>query len=266
MTPKFFIRSLFALFALSTASQATLITSIPSPDDQGGMIMPMVRITNADNTTNPTTGTLAISFSPPSTPVLAPLQTWSPGNWFADTAAWRLDLGSPEGIGGTPSANAGNGGLFNSQYGFTFSTMGGGASVPTGKALGIKLTSVSSPDLRAFNYSSSSNRWDEVFAEVDSQVLWNGSMWHTVFALPAGASAGTYTAEFQVFVANQAFTTGTGFADYSASALAAAADGNFTPASLTYSWSVVPEPSALALLAAAGLIGLPALRRRFFKK
>jgi hypothetical protein len=255
---------LATITTLSTSALAGLITAVPGPDDQGGMIMPMVSIIDADDTDNPTTGTLSINFNPPSTPALQNLETWSPGNWFADSAAWRADLGSPEGVGGTPAANAGSGGLFNNQYGFAFMSnpMMGMASIPSGKSLGIRLTALSDPDLAAYNYSSPANRWDQVFTAIDSQVLWNGSMWHTYFVLPADAAAGTYTAEFELFVADQAFTSGTGNADYTASALSATADPDFTPASLTYSFTVVPEPSTTALALLGVLASLGALRLR----
>jgi len=219
--------------------------------------MPMVSIGASSGTgANPTAGTINLSFSPASVPKLQSLQQWSPGNWFADTAAWRPDLGSPEGVGGTPLANAGNGALFNNQYGFSF--MGDGsmmmAYVPTGKSLGIRLLSLSSPLLESYNYGQSANRWDQVFASTNSQVLWSGSMWHTYFTLPGDALAGAYTASFEIFIANQAFTTGTGFADYTSSALAATTDANFTPATVTYSWTVVPEPGTSALVAFALLL------------
>lgn len=221
------------------------------------MIMPMVSISASSGTgANPTAGTINVSFSPASVPILQSLEQWSPGSWFADTAAWRPDLGSPAGTGGTPAANAGNGDLFNNQYGFTF--MGNGtmmmAYVPTGKSLGIKLLSLSSPLLESYNYGQSTNRWDQVFASTNSQVLWSGSMWHNYFTLPGDALAGTYTASFEIFIANQAFTSGTGFADYSASALAATKDPNFTAATVNYSWTVVPEPGTGALVAFAVLL------------
>lgn len=246
----------FLQFVLVCAVRAQLITSIPGPDDQGGMLMPMISISASAGTgSNPTAGALAVSFTPSSVPTLQSLQQWSPGSWFADTAAWRGDLGSPAGVGGTPAGNAGSGDLFNNQYGFTF--MGNGsmmmAFVPTGKSLGIKMLSFSSPLLESYNYVNAQNRWDRIFDPAGSQVLWNGSMWHNYFALPGTAPAGTYTASFEVFVANQAFTTGTGFADYTAGALSAAKDANFTPATVNYTWTVVPEPHTGLLLALAGV-------------
>ena len=216
--------------------------------------MPMVSIEATSGTaTNPTAGIIKIGFNPASTPVLQSLETWMPGSWFAEDAAWRFDLGSPSGIGGTPPANAGNGDLFNNQYGFTFMGMGSmmSANVPTGKSLGIKLTSLSSSLLESYNYSSSANRWDQVFPTTNSQVLWNGSMWHNYFTLPSTAAPGIYSATFEIFIANQAFTSGTGFADYSSAALSASMDPNFTPASVTYQWTAVPEPSTYALLVTA---------------
>jgi len=236
---------------------AAVISAVPGPDDQGGMIMPMVTITGADNYENPTSGTITITFNPTSVPVLSPLETWSPGDWFAEGAAWRVDLGSAAGIGGTPEANAGNGDLFNNQYGFMFMAMPmmGSAYVPTGKSLAIQLTALSSSSLEVYNYGNAENRWDSVFSTVGSQVLWNGTMWHSYFTLPSIAEPGTYTATFEVFIANQAFTSGTGYVDYSASALTASRDGNFTSAFVDYTWSVIPEPSSLILLTLALLCG-----------
>ncbi len=251
----------------AATTHAALITAVPGPDDQGGMLMPMVTITaTAGMATNPTAGTINLSFSPPETPVLSTLEEWSPGDWFADTAAWRSDIGSPAGVGGTPPANAGNGGLFSNRYGFMFMTMGTMmmANIPTGKSLAIKLTSISSLDMTSYNYTNAANRWDEVWsAGVDSQVLWNGSMWHNYYVLPAGSAPGTYSASYEIFIADTPFTGTTGFAQYDAAADAAVKDMNFTSTTVNYTWTVVPEPSVLALGAfATGVLFLVMRRRR----
>ena len=67
-----------------------------------------------------------------------------------------------------------------------------------------------------------------------------------------------------MFVADTPFTGTTGWAQYDSAAAGATADGNFTPASLTYTWNVsaVPEPAALGLLAIGSLAGAAILRRR----
>jgi hypothetical protein len=258
--------SLLTTIALAHVASAALITSIPGPDDQGGMLMPMVTLQATSGMgSDPTAGILNVSFAPPSVPALNSLEFWSPGDWFADGAAWRTSIGSPAGVGATPVANAGAGDLFNNQYGFMFMGMGTMmmANIPTGKSLGIKLSSVSSSLLESYNYSSSSNRWDQVFPAVDSQVLWNGSMWHNYFTLPASAPAGTYTATFSIFIADTPFTGTTGFAQYDAAAAAALADPNFTSSSVTYTWTAVPEPSTVTMLSlGAGLAAILHARRR----
>lgn len=256
-----------AVLATGFPARAGEISAVPGPDDQGGMIMPMVSITGFDNLNNPTTGTVSVMFSPEQIPVLRSLEAWSPGDWFAEGAAWRTDIGSPAGVGGTPVANAGNGDLFNNQYGFMFTTSGGtrpstGSLTANNKAMAIKLTSLSSPSLESYNYVNNQNRWDQVFPAAGSQVLWNGTMWHNYFTLPAATPAGTYTAQFEIFVADTPFTGTTGWAQYDSAAASALANPNFTPASLTYTFEVVPEPASLGLVAVAGLAAGSFLRRR----
>jgi hypothetical protein len=251
------------MLALAANAHAALITAVPGPDDQGGMIMPMVTITSTAGTgSNPTAGTINISFSPSSTPILKSTQEWVPGGWYDESAAWRADLGSAEGIGGTPVANAGSGDLFNNQYGFMFMSMGSMmmANVPTGNSLAIRLDSISSASLQSFNYGNAANRWDQVFDAVDSQVLWNGSMWHNYFTLPDDAPAGSYSATFEVFVANTGFSGSTGFAQYDEAALTASKNTNFESAFVTYNFSVIPEPSS-GILLGAGIASL-LIRRR----
>ncbi len=263
LKPSLTIRTgLFAAFPL--LGNAALITAIPGPDDQGGMIMPMVSIIDADDVMNPSSGRLSVAFNPQAVPVLRSLEEWSPGSWFAEAAAWRPDLGSPAGVGGTPAANAGNGDVFNNQYGFMFMSMPGMgmANIPVGQSLGLQLVSLSSPDLRSFNYVNSANLWDEVFAGAGSQVLWNGSMWHNYFTLPGDTPAGTYTATFEVFIADQEFSPGTGFVDYSSAALAAARDGNFESAFIHYDFTVIPEPSTVAVFAGLLMLLLALGRKR----
>lgn len=259
--------AVLAVLAAGFPATAGEISAVPGPDDQGGMLMPMVSITNFDDLTNPTTGTVSVMFSPAQVPVLRSLQDWSPDDWFATTATWRLDIGSPAGVGGTPPPNAGNGDLFNNQYGFMFTTSGGtrpstASLTANNKAVAIKLTSLSSPSLKSYNYVNNQNRWDQVFPTVGSKVLWNGTMWHNYFTLPAATPAGTYTAQFEIFVADTPFTGTTGWAQYDSAAASALANPNFTPASLTYTFEVVPEPATIGLAAMAALAAMPFLRRR----
>jgi hypothetical protein len=232
------------LLAHTATGLAVELTAIPGPDDQGGMLMPMVTLTGT---------TLNLSFNPPSTPVLRSLEYWSPGDTFLDASAWNSLLDPVDGQGA----------LFNNQYGFMFmaNPMMGMDYVPSGKSLGIRLLSHSSTLLESWNYVNSLNLFDEVFASVGDQVLWNGSMWHNYFTLPDAAAPGAYTASFEVFIADATFTEGTGWVDYTPGALAAAQDTGYSTVSVNYTWQVVPEPSS-ALLLAGGAAMLLARRKR----
>lgn len=238
---------LFSLSVLTPLfSQAGLINSIPGPSDQGGMVMPMISIVNADDYDNPTRGEISIGLPSAIIPVLRTLEEFSPGAWFAESAAWRENLGSPEGIGGTPPANAGNGNRFNNQYGFMFmaNPMMDSANIPLGKSLGIRLHHFSSSDMRSFNYVKLEDKWDPIFEEPGSQVLWSGMMWHNYFTLPAGLPLGFYTATFEIFIADKEFTPGTGAADYSPTAQQVENDPNFASAFVELTFRVI-EPEGI---------------------
>jgi len=248
------MKKLSALLAIFFAAQAvstlhaTVLTSIPGPDDQGalqgdgtiGMIMPMVSVSG---------NSISLMFMPAYSPQLASLQFWEPGDTFEPTASW---YGLLDPIGG-------EGALFNNQYGFMLM----GPKPETG-SLAIRMTAVSNPDLQSWNYGNSANRFDEVFADVGSQVLWDGGMWHNYFTLPANAAPGDYSATFEIFVANATFTAGTGFVDYSTVAQNATRDINYNSVTFTYEWTVVPEPSTV-LLSIAGIAILMG-HRRFRRK
>lgn len=243
MTSSNTLQAAFSLLMCAMPMHAADLTAIPGPDDQGGMIMPMISLSGT---------TLNLSFAPVSTPELRSLSYWSPGDTFTDSSAWNPLLDPVDGQGA----------LFNNQYGFMFmaNPMMGMDFVPSGKSLGIRLISQSSNLLESWNYVNSQNRFDAVFAEVGDQVLWNGSMWHNFFTLPNGVAPGIYTATFEVFIADATFTVGTGFADYSAGALSAAQDTAYSTVNVNYSWQVVPEPSTFILLL-AGVAGLLASRK-----
>ncbi len=214
--------------------------------------MPMVTIVDADDLDNPTSGKIHIE-PDLRVPVMKSLEQWWPGSWLEEDAAWRPDIGSPEGVGGTPAPNAGAGALFNNQYGFMFMgvPMMGTAKMPTGKSLAIRLDSLSSPLLEAFNYVNASNLWDQIWTTEGDQVVWNGTMWHNYFTLPSDAPNGIYEATFEIFIVDYAFTSGTGFADYTLEALTAERNTNFESAFVTYQFEVaqaIPEPSTWMLL------------------
>lgn len=114
----------------------------------------------------------------------------------------------------------------------------------------------------AWNYVDGDTFFDEVFTGSGDQVLWDGVMWHNYFTLPSNAAPGTYTASFEIFVANAAFTGGTGHADYTAGALAATRDTSYNTVTINYSWQAIPEPSIPFMLIGAGIaLFLPRLFR-----
>jgi len=228
------MKSIYCLIlslALGASSlRATVLTSIPGPEDQGNMIMPVVRLSG---------NALSLEFDTSRTPQLASLETWAPGDTFQPTAAWYPIL---DPVGGAGS-------LFNNEYGFTFS-----GSIPQGKALAISLLSVSSIEMKFYNYVNSQNRFDEIFSDVGDQLLWSGNMWHNYVTLPSSAAEGIYTASFEVYLVDGTFTSGTGNADYTTLGQNAPRDLNYSSVTINYTWTVVPEPSTWMLIGLAGVL------------
>lgn len=233
---------------------AMVLTTLPGPDDQGGMIMPMVYFDGqkfsvsglTDTNGNVIGSTIA---------QLAPLTYWSPGNTLSTTSPW---YGLLDPVGGQGLA-------FGNRYGYMMDPSS--EFLPTGNSIGIRLVS-STSGISFYNYRSGLSGtalFDQVFlfnpAQGHDYVLWNGSMWHFYAAVD---SPGTYSATFEIFMANTTFHSGTGFVDYSTVALE---DTNYESALLNLTWVVVPEPGTLVLasvgLALLGLVrGGPALARR----
>lgn len=86
-------------------------------------------------------------------------------------------------------------------------------------------------------------------------------MWHNYFTMPASTPEGTYSATFEIFVADTPFTGTTGFAQYDSAALTASKNSNFTSAFVTYNFNVIPEPRSSILLG-LGVASLAIRRRR----
>jgi len=247
---KIFFRLIALSAALMSAQAQTVLTQIPDPDRQGGMIMPMV-VVDAD------TQTLSLMFGAHPMPILQGLDSYVPDSTFQPSAAWYSLLApAPDGAGA----------LFSSRYGFT-AMYATDTFLPEAESLAIRALSFNSPNLAAWNYQSGQSFFDRIMGSDGAggynQVLWDGSMWHTPFTLPADAGPGTYTATFEVYVVDSSAVTDgwVGYGNYSEEALAAPRDANYNSVDITYTWTVVPEPSAWAL-AAAGLAGLVIARLR----
>ena len=236
----------FLLFISSfIPARAGVLDYLPGPDDEDqGMIMPEISITG--HTFSVYSGSVPGGYDGlvPPLPQLKSLNTWSPGNTFQPTADY-YSLLDPVG---------GNGGLFNCQYGFT----SGGGTIPSGESVGIRLVSRSSDLIQEWNYwgdVGAGFHLDPILSNVGSQVLWQGTMWHTYFTLPSSAAPGIYSETFEFFVAKTPYTAGTGYGDYSPTALAAAQDTNYIPVDLTLYWQVaVPEPSTWVFIGFGMLI------------
>ncbi len=216
------------------ASHAAIIQTIPSPMMQGGMIH--MNVTFLDQAT----GTFDVHVDA-GTPELKPLTTWSAGNTFDPADPWFDELDP------TQSARP-----FNSQYGFLVDAANSD-TLPAGKGIGIRMLSLT-PGLQAYFYrgTSGSEDFTQVFQPGDTDVLWNGVMWHPLFT---ATQLGNHTAQFEVFLADTApgdtvdYTTAFGL------------EPGYESKTFSVNFTAVPEPAS-AGLAALGLAALTVIRRK----
>ncbi|MEI8387490.1 MAG: PEP-CTERM sorting domain-containing protein [Verrucomicrobiota bacterium] len=237
---KLFFSTLLTLAALAQARSAVL-TTIPSAMTQGGMLH--VNVTFLDQAS----GTFSSNVES-GTPQMKPLALWSPGNNFDVLSPWYMAL--------DPTQDARQ---YSNRFGFLVDT-GASSLIPSGKSLGIRMLS-STAGLGAYFYNSSgAGTFAPVFQTPGAghdYVLWNGTMWHAVFTMPASTPYGTpVSANFEFFLAD---TTAAGAVDYTTAASAAA---GYSTTTQTVSWTAIPEPSTWALLLGAAAAGFAVLRRR----
>lgn len=134
-----------------------------------------------------------------------------------------------------------NGLNYNAQYGWM---VDGFWAPPTGSVIWIEQTS-STPGLLAYSGGTMMNQgtFAPIFGTEGSstRIQWNGAMLHNWYA---AAAPGTYTATYSIYFGDAEGNATTGYAAGTA----------------TLSWTVVPAPSSMLVLAGAGL--LSSRRRR----
>lgn len=237
--------SLAVLSSLAAGvSQAAILTALPSPMAQGGMIH--LNVTFLDQPADSVT-----VHADAGLPVLRPLAQWKPGDVFDASDPWFDEL--------DPSAG---GAYFNSQYGFVFDAAGSD-SIPSGRSVGVRMTALS-PGLSVYFYRSTAGA--ELFAPVflgegspSDAVLWSGGMWHPVFVADPAMAGVVMSASFEFFLADAAPTTPTTTLDYLTPFNAVS---GYSAGALTVSFAAVPEPAGFGLLAGLMTAAAAGTRRR----
>jgi len=217
----------FSLLAAALPAGAVVLTTLPTPMDQGGMIHINVSLQGSNMVALPEAGT----------PVIQPLSAWKPGDSFDTVSPWYSTL--------DPSQAAG---LFNSRFGLLIDA-GATDPLPAGSKIMVGWIS-GTAGLEAFRWRNTPapQLFDGIMGTNGSSVSWDWStvshgMMHPMFVMPAGSS-GSATATLSFTLTDSAGVALPGY----------------NPTQATLNFSVVPEPSSLAMAAGAGL--LLARRRR----
>ena len=160
------------LLLATTPTYATVLSNLPTPMQQGGMIHINVAY-------NETSDSLSVNIES-GVPVLQPLTARAnPGDSFDPTSPWYATL--------DPSQAAG---MFNSQFGLVLFESD---PLPLGTSLFVNLVSAS-PGLEAFRWRNNAPQlFDGIMGTDGSDNSWDWGtvahgMFHPMFVLPAGSS------------------------------------------------------------------------------
>ncbi|MCP5543451.1 MAG: hypothetical protein H7A49_06050 [Akkermansiaceae bacterium] len=213
-----------AACAAVSSAQAAVLTTLPTPVQQGGMIHINISLQGSDLVAHPESGT----------PVIQPLAAWSPGDTFDAASPWYSTL--------DPSQSAG---LFNSQFGLLIDA-GSTDPLPDGSKIMVGWVS-GTANLDVYQWKNTAvQAFNPMLGTDGSSTEWDWStvshgMMHPLFVMPAGSSgAATATLSFTLTDSG-----GVPLAGYNAT-------------SATLNFTVVPEPSALVF----GTASLALLARR----
>lgn len=239
---------LFAVAFLTVPARAIALTSRYSPAMEegnalgGGMLMPMAGMSGTTISVPPVSAGELSAYTPSGTPVLATQDQWVPGSTYdssLSSTGWYNLL--------SPTSAGGQGLAFSNQYGFTAQSGLSTTLDNLGLSLGIRLVS-SSAGLTFYNTPST---FHQVFAGGDDYVLWSGvGMWHLYAAVAPTEVPTTFTADFEIFVADTRIGTTSGGVDETTTANH---QSGYTPGTITLTWTTVPEPSTYGLLGTAAV-------------
>jgi hypothetical protein len=216
-------KSTIAISILLSAVPATaaVLSTLPTPMDQGGMIHINVSLQGANIVALPESGT----------PVVQPLSAWKPGDTLDAVSPWYSTLDPTQGAG-----------LFNSRFGLLIDA-GATDPLPSGSKIMVAWVS-GTAGLQTYRWRNSPTPqlFDGIMGTGGSATSWDWStvshgMMHPLFVMPAGSSGDA--------AATLSFT----LVDSSNVPLA-----GYNPTQATLNFSVIPEPSTLALSAGAAFL------------
>jgi hypothetical protein len=238
---------ILAVFLLGLSLvRGAIIDNLPNAMAQGGMIH--IDVTFLDQAS----GTFASSleFAGAVVPDLKPLSLYMPGDTINPSRPW-YSLMDP-----TQQAS-----MFSSRWGFRVDT-DNSDNLPLGNSIGLRMIS-SSPNLGAYFYNTSgAGTFQPVFLTPGANhdyVLWNGTMWHPYFTMPANTPFGsTVSATFEFFLAD---TDATGNVDWTTTA---GAVPGYSIGSQTITWAAIPEPGSIGMFV-LGMALLAFSRRKAFR-
>lgn len=133
--------------------------------------------------------------------------------------------------------------LQNKAYNFQHAwNPGGFITLPAGTGIWVERIS-QTPGLEVYQRPPAAPSYLQIFQADGERWKWSGAMTHNAYAV-LNPTLSTFSATYRVYIGDA--TTGTPL-------------GGYGSAEVTWNWSVVPEPTSLALVAGATLI---ARRRR----